>query len=170
MKSKSQATPHQQISENRLPEDVLRQFIADLKEPMDIVESFLSDYRTHATLRGEEDILSQPRQAIENINENIQSVIDYLHLKLKDGLIETEGTIAFEILGRFSHVLRESSAPLQGFVNIVQGVQLTKDEFEHNKEDITRYGKHLVNDFRLLESNWRVWLETRKFDWGVSDL
>ena len=85
-------------------------------------------------------------------------------------MIEAEGKIAFEILGRFSHVLREASAPLQGFINVVQRLKLTEDEFEHNKEAIQYYGKRLVKDFRLLDSNWRGWIETRKFDWEASEL
>jgi hypothetical protein len=169
MKSKPQAARPHQISDNRLPEDVLRQFIADLKGPIDIVEKSLPYLRKPATLRGEE-ILSRLGQAVQSVNGSIQFVIDYLHLKLKDGLIESDRKIAFEILGRFGHVLRESSAPLQGFVNVVQHVKLTEDEFEHNKEAIKHYGTRLVKDFRLLDSNWRVWLETRKFDWEASGL
>jgi hypothetical protein len=168
MKSKLQTTQPHQISDHLLPEDVLKQFIADLKDLIDIVEKSLFNLQNHSASHGGE-IFSQLGQATQSVNENIESVIDYLHSKLKDGLIETEGKISLEILGRFSHVLRESSAPLQGFVNVVQHIKWTEDEFEHNKKAIRLYGKRLVKNFRLLDGNWQVWLETRKFDWEASD-
>jgi hypothetical protein len=160
---------HHQTSDNRLPEDVLRKFIADLKDPIAVVEKSLHDLSKLATQADDEEIFSQLGQATRRVNENIQSVLDYLHLKLKTGLIETDGEIALEILGRFSHVLRESSAPLMGFISVAQQCELSEAELEHNTDTIKNYGKHLVRDFRLLDSNWRIWLETRKLDWEVSD-
>ena len=41
MKSKLQTTQPHQISDHLLPEDVLKQFIADLKDLIDIVEKSL---------------------------------------------------------------------------------------------------------------------------------
>jgi len=170
VKSKLQLTQHHQISDNSRPEDVLRQFITDLKDSIDIVENSLRDLRKQATIHGEEEIFSRLGQAIQSVNENIQSVIDYLHMKLKDGFIETEGKIALEILGRFSHVLRECSMPLIGFVNVAQRCKLSEEEFEHNIEAINHYSQRLVQKFKTLHGNCRIWLEAKRFDWEASDL
>jgi hypothetical protein len=51
-----------------------------------------------------------------------------------------------------------------------QHVKLTEAELAHTQEAIGHYGKRLVKDFRLLDSNWQVWLERKKFDWEASDL
>src|SRR5437868_8014997 len=116
---------YSQASEVRLPEDVLRKFVADLRHPVAIIEVSLNNLSNRPALESEKEIFTQLGEATQSINENIRSVLDYLHLKLKDGVVETEGKVALEILGHFSHALREYSAPLMGFVSVGQQVNLS---------------------------------------------
>jgi len=170
MKSEKHSREYPQIPNTHLPEDLLEKFVADLKAPIDIVENSLRNLPKFTNYDNGEEIFPQLGQATQTVNDNIRSVIAYLHLKLKDGFIDIERKIAFEILGQFTHVLRECSAPLEGFINVCQQYKLSDDEFKQNVETIEHYGERLVKAFKALDSNWRIWLETRNFDWEISDL
>jgi len=169
MKSRRQAKQHRYLSDIRLPEDVLKKFVGDLKVPVDVVEKSLRGLPKRAALDNE-DVFSRLGQAVQSINENIRLVIDYLHMRLKDGFAESEEKIVFEVLGQFSHMLRERSVPLMGYVSVCQQCKLSEDEFARNMETIKHYGEQLVKVFKALENNWQFWLETKSFDWRASDL
>jgi hypothetical protein len=131
---------YSQIPSTQLPEDVLEQFVANLRDSIRRVEDLLPSLLEMNGQNEGKVTFSQLDQTVLTVNQNIAWVIDYLHSRLRNNNSET-GDVAESILAAFTQELREWAAPLMGYIAICEQPQLSEDRLEHFIKVVMNLGK-----------------------------
>jgi hypothetical protein len=79
--------------------------------------------------------------------------------------ISEGGNVAEAILAKFTHELREKAIPLKGYIALCEQGQLSEDKSENFNTVMVKFGQSLIEIFKVLEENWRTWLETKDGSW-----
>src|SRR5262245_21731708 len=147
MKSEQNSTEFPQISNTEPPENVLNQFVASLSEPIRVIEEALPSLPEIKGQNNEKATISQLGQAVLMMNQNTESVLEYLNSTPTNNR-SVAGITAQIILSVFTHKLREQAVILSGYVGVMELAigaqrQLPEDRLEQLINHIEKLGKIL---------------------------
>lgn len=142
------------------PEDVLEQFVSDLKPHFSTLQDLLSDLLGVSTQSKGNEVLSRLKPPVFLVNDKNLRALNYLlSRKQETSSTKVSATAAEEILARVVYEFRGPIISTIGFMDLCKLDSITPERFQEFLAEVGKEVKVLVEDFKDFEANWETWLK-----------